>query len=225
MADHNRYWVDFEKGEFLGDFEGLYRDIDDPWHLAEAANPVYDALLAHLRKDESSVDILDVGCGKGAFSARLLRETAFRRIVGIDVAPTAIAKANARLGDGRDTTGRLSFAVGSYLDQAALRSVTAELGRDAIVLMSNNFWHLLHDLRAFTDSTTWLLRERLGPLSKMTVLQTFYPPGRQKYLTEVCTNPEQLAALFQRGGYRVETIASRLGENDAGYQAILDVRA
>lgn len=75
----------------------MYRREDvegyDSWHqqnVDTVARRVSMAMLA----DRSYPRILDVGCGKGAFTSLLKTET--NHVVGIDVSRTAIAKAAAR---------------------------------------------------------------------------------------------------------------------------------
>ena len=42
--------------------------------------------------------ILDIGCGKGAFAARLKQQMPKAHIVGVDISPTAIGNAKQKYG-------------------------------------------------------------------------------------------------------------------------------
>lgn len=66
---------------------------DRLWDIAEAPhNHVIAGYCRHLRPQAA---VLDVGCGQGALHS-LLRTFGYRRYVGVDISPAAIAHANAK---------------------------------------------------------------------------------------------------------------------------------
>jgi 2-polyprenyl-3-methyl-5-hydroxy-6-metoxy-1,4-benzoquinol methylase len=94
---YHRFVFDSRRRRFVGQFEEMYRRESvegyDSWHqenLDTLARRVSIAMLA----DRAYPRILDVGCGKGAFTSLLKTET--NHVVGIDVSSTAIAKAAER---------------------------------------------------------------------------------------------------------------------------------
>jgi len=127
------YWLDRETMSFVGDFEGMYRDIADPWGCdAEADglnNQLFLELLCHRRSYQS---ILDIGCGLGGFTDRLWRRNGGGRAVGADVALTAVAKATARYPN---------------IDFRVLNVLTDQIdGSYDLILLSEVLWYLLDDL-------------------------------------------------------------------------------
>jgi SAM-dependent methyltransferase len=97
---YHRFVFDSGQRRFIGQFEEMYRregvEGYDSWHqenLDSLARRVSMAMLA----DRVYPHILDVGCGKGAFTSLLKTET--NQVVGIDVSRTAITKAAGRYPD------------------------------------------------------------------------------------------------------------------------------
>lgn len=86
---------DEERRVVVGAFEEMYRNEEregyDPWHQ-EDLSQTWRALVLGMIGSRSPRSILDIGCGKGAFTQLFHAE----RVVGTDVSETAIAKARAR---------------------------------------------------------------------------------------------------------------------------------
>jgi glycosyltransferase involved in cell wall biosynthesis/SAM-dependent methyltransferase len=77
-------------------FEELYRQEEDPWQIGGAEDEryrVYLELLHHRRPAGGFDAALDLGCGKGAFTARLA--SVARRVTGVELSEIAVAKARA----------------------------------------------------------------------------------------------------------------------------------
>jgi 2-polyprenyl-3-methyl-5-hydroxy-6-metoxy-1,4-benzoquinol methylase len=90
-----------------GRLERVYR-VTDPWNLE---SPIEHARFVETNRILSSRfgrvgDLLEIGCGEGAQSAHLQQLT--QRLHGIDVSPTAIARARARLPNAHFYAGNLS---------------------------------------------------------------------------------------------------------------------
>lgn len=93
---YHRFVFDVEHQRFVGEFEQMYAAEDcegfDSWHQDDdrlSRRLALMVLAGHRFKR-----VLDFGCGKGAFTARLKRPD--NDVLGVDIAPTAIAKAAAR---------------------------------------------------------------------------------------------------------------------------------
>ncbi len=105
------------------DFDRIYAEQADPWHIGDADDARYDAYVALvLRHAAARGTILDAGCGMGAFLARF-RET-FAHLEGVDVSAEAVTRASARFPEG-------CFRVGS-VDQLA-RVLPDEARYDAVI--------------------------------------------------------------------------------------------
>lgn len=100
MAEYHKYVFDQEKREFLGHFEEMYaaegEKIFDSWHQEDQrdlSKIIAKALLAQY----CFSSILDLGCGKGAFTHCLKKHN--NRVIAIDISETALQMARARYAD------------------------------------------------------------------------------------------------------------------------------
>jgi 2-polyprenyl-3-methyl-5-hydroxy-6-metoxy-1,4-benzoquinol methylase len=98
MAEpYHRYVFDERERRFVGEFEEMYRNEDaegyDSWHQ-EDVNTLSRRLSLAVLEGYNFSSVLDVGCGKGSFTALLKK--ANNRVLGIDGSATAIEKARAR---------------------------------------------------------------------------------------------------------------------------------
>jgi 2-polyprenyl-3-methyl-5-hydroxy-6-metoxy-1,4-benzoquinol methylase len=94
---YHKYVFDTKNRKFVGQFEKMYADEDkynfDSWfqdsmdHLGKEIS----LLLIHRYNFNS---ILDIGCGKGAFTSLLKKKNNI--VMGIDISDTAIKKSKAR---------------------------------------------------------------------------------------------------------------------------------
>jgi SAM-dependent methyltransferase len=113
-------------GEFVRDFEAMYQNVDDPWDQQEraASDPLSTAALWFMseivRRDRLRIDsILDLGCATGYYAERLLALSgdAGAHYVGVDISPTAIARAEQRLAAAPPhVTMRARFETGDIKD-------------------------------------------------------------------------------------------------------------
>jgi 2-polyprenyl-3-methyl-5-hydroxy-6-metoxy-1,4-benzoquinol methylase len=84
-------------GVLVGDFEGLYRDFEDPWnqsrndHIFDSRRQIALNWCRRLRSEDGSDRFLELGCGFGHLTHQLANE-GFTAL-GIDISEVAIAKA------------------------------------------------------------------------------------------------------------------------------------
>ena len=100
MQPYHKYVFDTNNCKFVGKFEEMYQNEDkekyDSWFQED---------LTHLGKQISLVilnrynfnSVLDIGCGKGAFTHLLKKSN--NKVVGVDISETAIMKAKAKYRD------------------------------------------------------------------------------------------------------------------------------
>lgn len=92
---YHRYVYDERRRVLVGAFEEMYRNEErdgyDSWHQDDLS-PRWRALALALIESLKPTSIVDIGCGKGAFTSQLLAG----RIVGLDISETALEKARAR---------------------------------------------------------------------------------------------------------------------------------
>lgn len=77
--------------------------------------------VAQVLRDAGAARVLDLGCGEGRLIGRLVKDAAFREIVGIDASARTLARAAKRLhlGDGGARAERVRLSMGSltYADR------------------------------------------------------------------------------------------------------------
>lgn len=166
-------------GRFVGKFEEMYRDFDDPWHQIEEAGISYSKHdTIHTVRRFGLKKIIEVGCGLGYFTKKLSDCCEGAEFMGLDISETAIAKAKAMF-------PTLKFTVGgvSKLDKIF------ELADYDGIIFSEILWYILDDL----DNVLSMIRKKFHGM--LIVNQVFYH-GVQKYGREYFTNPDELIKYF-----------------------------
>jgi SAM-dependent methyltransferase len=94
------YVFDAERRRFVGDFEGMYRaesqEDFDSWHQSDPRR-LDTKVAAMLLEEIAWATAVDLGCGKGAFTATLKRRD--NRVVGVDASETAVRIARGHFPD------------------------------------------------------------------------------------------------------------------------------
>jgi len=97
VQPYHKYVFDARQRKFIGRFEEMYANEDkehfDSWFQDDVSD-FSRRFSSWVISQNRYSSILDVGCGKGTF-ANLLKKNG-NRIVGVDISPTAIAKARSR---------------------------------------------------------------------------------------------------------------------------------
>lgn len=161
---------------FVGDFEGLYRDIEDPWaqSVADDRMGAYylaarERLISIIQAEQEPGSVIELGCGLGQVCAMVNDAGVARRVVGLDISETAIEKA-------RERYPHLEFHAAD-----ARRGWPSAVGGDFNVgLMNQMLWYVLDDL---SDVLTRLV-EAVRPGGRVIVAQAFFR-GTQEYGTNV----------------------------------------
>jgi SAM-dependent methyltransferase len=168
--DYHDYVI--KNGRLIGRFEEMYRDCEDPWDQSQPEHNQFSiprlAAVAML-KQRGVRSVVEWGAGLGYFT-EMLAGAGFD-VTGVDVSPTAVARAKERRPD-------LAFEV-DRVERAADRPADA-------IIFAQLTWFILPQLRAIFDS---LLRNR--PARFFVLIQTFYPPGVQRYGTEYFTTLDE----------------------------------
>lgn len=160
--------------ELVGDFDTFYYLVDDPWEQSgtdPASADYYVAsrsrLLWALRNYTKGMDDfcgLEVGCGLG-----YVTEILGRGWEGMDVSPTAIAKA-------RELFPHINFHVGDITQPGVLGDLSGQYG---VVVLGQVWWYILHQLEGAVDNCARLLR----PGGLLVVSQAFL--REQRYGVEI----------------------------------------
>lgn len=176
----------FKDGGFIGAFEEMYQNVDDPWHHGDATAIPYDMVLYLLRRYnvcEKGGKILDIGCGKGAFTARLSSHLPNATIKAIDISPTAIGKAQQQYG-----SSKMEFQVMDI--QNEYKNVS---DRFDLIVISDVMWYILP---RFQEVVTYLTEHVLNKKGYFLVNQTLYKSEQQKYGKEIVSTLEDMLSCI-----------------------------
>lgn len=176
-------------GELVGKFEEMYQQCDDPWHhesINRYATSQVIALhqLGMLKELKGVARVLDLGCGKGYFSAEIAKLGL--DVIGFDIAETAIRKARERSSSGR-------FEVGTLKDRDRILAA-----RPDCIVMRQITWYILEELRSFLA----FLKSEL-PSTFLLHILAIYPPGEQKYGREYFTDLSGILSYFGSFGMQL----------------------
>ena len=200
--DYNQYFIKND-GTFVGDFEAMYQNCDDPWKQSvENARSPLKRLIAFRISHLADRRVIDLGCGSGEAS-EVFRVEADAEVLGLDVSPTAIEKARLRF-------PQCSFNVASGDDLGKFTS----FGPTAIC-MCNLTWCILD---IFQDVLSLIKKHFPGTMLFHTL--TFYAPGEQKYGTEYFTNIDELIPYFSEMTIE-ETFTHKPFPDDGSYNSLL----
>lgn len=186
---HNPGDLVMKDGRLIGDFEGLYKNCDDPWgqsELAESLDTSRLLALAYCKKIcENELRqpnrLVELGCSHGYMTNHLTQKnfSAF----GIDVTETAIWQARSKHPDS-------TFSVGDIENFKAI----AELNPD-IFIMAEITWYVLEKLDSFLKELRRYAEEKGEPVYLIHLLTT-YKKGIQKYGIEKFTNRHEIDQYF-----------------------------
>jgi len=100
MAEYHKYVFDTKNRRFLGKFEEMYRKEKegkfDSWHQDDLRH-LDKQICLNIVNTYNFNKILDIGCGKGAFTQFLKKSN--NVVIGYDISETAIEMAKARFTD------------------------------------------------------------------------------------------------------------------------------
>jgi SAM-dependent methyltransferase len=181
--DYHDYVI--KDGKFIGAFEEMYQNIEDPWSHGDATAVQYDLVLLLIKRNNICSNggrILDIGCGKGAFTSRIKGMLDQCSVTGIDIAPTAIRHARNRYG----SIGINFLALDIQQDY---KKIT---GKFNLIIMSQILWYVLPSIREITD---YLFSEVLSDDGCILINQAFYKPEKQSYGMDIMTSVEDLIRI------------------------------
>ncbi len=188
--DYHDYFI--KDGRFIGEFEQMYRNVEDPWLCAGKGHSLYNdlllALVQHVAPAKSV--ILEAGSGLGALAARIRQALPDAIVKGCDVSPTAVEKARAR-------HPGIDFFV---QDLTRLDTAPCPSGSLDVVTLAQVLWCVL-------PSTPDIMRQvfrLLKPQGSLLVLQQFYSDAEQQYGRGIVEDPADFLAMVRGAGFHIE---------------------
>jgi SAM-dependent methyltransferase len=169
-------------GRLIGEFEQMYQDFADPWNELKCEQFASDKaaglnLLARLKDRHGVRKVLEVGCGFGHYTTRMVGLGL--EALGVDISETAIQKA-------RQMHRGARFVVGRIDQHQIFRDY-----RPDVIVMAEVTWYVLDHLRSFLD----FLKAELPNTYLLHLLNT-YPPGVQTYGAEFFTELRGIKKYF-----------------------------
>lgn len=187
--DYHDYVI--KDGRFIGEFDQMYRNVEDPWRcVAEAHSFKNDLLLGAVTHLSPGVRrALDVGCGLGALTRRLKEAARAAEWHACDVSPSAVEKAQAVLPDVRVFVQDLARPAELPFEPASLDLIT----------MAEVMWYILPHLSAVLARFHTLLR----PGGQLLMLQYFLKPEDQTYGKQIVAGPHDLLRYLREAGFEI----------------------
>jgi trans-aconitate methyltransferase len=171
MAKKSYHDYVIKDGKFIGQFDEMYADIDDPWMQSTQPNKyARSAAISYINKFNIK-SLVEFGGGMGFYADWIYRESGVVPI-SVDISPKAIEKGKKRfphLDLRLDTINNLE----KYMDVDA-------------VYLPEILWYILDDLESIIAN---LMKHFYGKY--LVIVQVFYK-GTQKYGTEFFTSQQEL---------------------------------
>lgn len=178
-----------KEGKFIGEFEEMYKDFDDPWHQItrerfSSEKAVGLNLLQHLKKKFKIKTVVELGCGFGDYTARV--EEIGLKTIGIDISSTAIEKAKLRHAFQIQKSGSLDFLCSAFANFQLLKDIKPD-----VILMPEITWYVLDQLVNFRE----YIKKELPDTFLIHMLMT-YESGVQAYGREYFTSLNEILIFF-----------------------------
>ena len=164
-----------EEIEFVGDFDGLYAEQEDPWHQSGNSGDIKDYYfyarkkLGLQLKEIHPKTLLEVGCGLGYTTKLIQQDVPDCRVEGMDISGVAIEKA-------RKLFPELAFSKGSIAD------ATLRLQRKyEVIILNQLLWYVLGSLDVVFNNCF----NHLTDDGRLIISQAFFKSG-QKYGKNIC---------------------------------------
>jgi trans-aconitate methyltransferase len=174
VKGYHRYVFDAGARRFVGAFEEMYQaeatDGFDSWHQDDQRDLARAVALTILARRNFS-RVLDLGCGKGAFTHQLWRHGA--DVVGVDLSETAVTIARARFPD--------------------IRFVAADVADPAFLAAPDGPYDLAVSLELLSYVESWrALLRRMAAVARFALVGLYVPDNPIGFVKSI----DELAAAF-----------------------------
>jgi SAM-dependent methyltransferase len=154
-------------GAFIGKFEDMYKQFDDPWMQSSQPNPYSRMACIQTMQKFGIHSVVEWGCGLGYYADAIHKHTGVIP-KSLDISPSAIEKA-------KKLFPHLDFDVADISQLAQYASYDA-------ILFAEITWYVLPELQKIFDE---MLRHMQG---KYFLHNLVFYKGTQRYGTEYFTN-------------------------------------
>ena len=138
MNNYNDYV--FDNGNFIGNFEEMYQNCEDPWHQkTETYTKTQHIILLNLIKNSKAKKILEIGCGFGLLTKIIYEQNSNSEVLGMDISSTAIKKA-------QETNPHIQFQTRDILDFDFYKEYQPDL-----IVLSWTLWYTLDKIDDFIE--------------------------------------------------------------------------
>ena len=183
MNSYHDYVI--KDGNFIGKFDEMYRNCDDPWHqlsdgtiFSLGRTNVINIIKKMVCDTKTKSKVLEIGCGLGGFSYRLVNELGLP-VTGLDISEAAIDRAKSSYKE-----EGLDFKVENIVNISRYKEYD-------IIVLSELLWYILDDLEQVLDC----IKDAFSG-SHLIILQSFYREGLQQYGKDFFTNIDELNAYI-----------------------------
>ena len=167
-----------KNGKFIGEFEEMYRDFDDPWNQKKIEiHKEEKKICLEFIKNSNFKKIIEFGCGLGSFTNQISRYC--NNLTGIDISETAIKKA-------KKSYPHIKFRIGRFPDLEFLKDFNPDC-----ILMPEITWYVLEEL----DQLISFLKKQM-PQTFLVHTLMVYKKETQNYGKSSFTNLEEILSYF-----------------------------
>ena len=193
-----------KNGKLIGDFENLYKDIDNPWGqndnnvINDTRKAIVKNFIKKLSKTKNKIIVSEIGCGFGNTTNILNFENV--SCFGTDISETAISKA-------REKFPKYKFEVCEFLNFDIHYKMKTQ-----VFLLQEITWYVLPHLNIFIKKLIEYKKKTNKEIYLIHLL-TIYKHKEQKYGLEYFSNQDQILKYF---GLNYEEYGEIKIKNDDG---------
>jgi len=182
-----------DKLEFVGDFESLYKNEDDPWNQSGKDGEI-SYYYAHSRrrlvnqlKEINPDSLLETGCGLG-YTTKIIQESLPEcNVIGMDISRTAIIKAVKLFPS-------LDFMSGDISGTNFYSDIKYD-----VVILNQLLWYILESLSETFENCFSILK----PNGRIIISQAFLQ-APQKYGKDICDGFDGLISYLSDHKFNIE---------------------
>ena len=181
------------KLEFIGDFESLYKNEDDPWSQSGDVGEIrhyYEhsrTELTNKLKEINPDSLLEIGCGLGYTTKIIQKSLPSCSVMGMDISKEAISRARKLFPD-------LDFISGDIR-----RTYSSSYKKYDVIILNQLLWYVLESLSKTFENCFSLLNSG----GRVIISQAFLKTS-QKYGKDICDGFNGLMSFLKDHKFDIE---------------------